>query len=189
MKRLLGLYCLMLFAFSNVKAQQVILTPKWTAQAQFVGYYVANKLGFYKEEGVDLKIQHPSISESSFSFLEKGRAQVVVMNLSQALIARATGARVVNIMQTSQTNSLMLVSYTPFSGVSSLNGKTIAVWNHLSQDLLNKLGHNYNLNVKWLRFNSGVNLFLSKAVNICLWEVIMNIRNWKSLVRIWIRCM
>ena len=70
-----------------------MLTPKWTAQAQFTGYYVADKLGFYKEEGIDVCVQHPAISESSFSFMEKGRAPVVIMNLSYAFMERLSGRR------------------------------------------------------------------------------------------------
>ena len=97
------------FSAGTTNAQSIVLTPKWTAQAQFAGYYVAEKMGFYKEEGLDVRIQHPSLSESSFSFLKKGKAQAVVMNLSYALTEFFAGARVVNILQTSQENSLMLV--------------------------------------------------------------------------------
>lgn len=162
----LGLTALCFSLF--LKAQPVILTPKWTAQSQFAGYYVAEHKGFFKDEGVNVKVQHPSISESSFSFLEKGRAQIVVMNLSQALTARASGAKVVNIMQTSQVNSLMLVSYSPLKNIADLQNKKIAVWNHLSQELLDQLAKRYSLNVEWVRFNSGINIFLSKAVDVCL---------------------
>lgn len=151
-----------------VHAQPIILTPKWTAQAQFTGYYVAEKMGFYKEEGLDVQVQHPSLSESSYSYLEKGRAQVVVMNLSYALTEWAKGAKIINILQTSQENSLMLVGHAPFKGISSLQHKKIAVWNHLSQELLDQIAKNYNLQIEWIRFNSGINLFLSKAVDICL---------------------
>ena len=44
----------LLLASPQTKAQGIMLTPKWTAQAQFTGYYVADKLGFYKEEGIDV---------------------------------------------------------------------------------------------------------------------------------------
>lgn len=160
---------LLLMCFSTLMAaQSIIITPKWTAQAQFAGYYVADKMGFYKEEGLDVEIRHPAISESSFSFMEKGAAQVVVMNLSYALMERAKGARVVNVMQTSQENSLMLVSRSPLNGISSLQHKKIAVWNHLSQELLDQIARHYGLQVEWIRFNSGVNVFLSGAVDICL---------------------
>lgn len=151
-----------------VKAQSIILTPKWTAQAQFAGYYVAEKKGFYKEEGLDVRVVHPTHSESSFSFLKKGEAQAAVMNLSYALMESFAGEKVINILQTSQENSLLLVSHSPLKDISSLQHRHIAVWNHLSQELLDQIRNHYQLEVEWIRFNSGVNLFLSKAVDICM---------------------
>ena len=90
------------------------------------------------------------------------------MNLSFALTARAAGAPLVNIMQTSQENSLILVSRHPLKDISSLRHQEIAVWNHLSQDLLDRFAAHYELDGKWIRFNGGVNLFLTGAVDICL---------------------
>lgn len=165
---LCSLFCLLMLVAEPIMAQPVILTPKWTAQAQFAGYYVADKMGFYKEEGVDVRIIHSAVSESSFSILQQGRSQLAVMNLSFALTARAAGARIVNIMQTSQENSLMLVSRTPLEGLASLKNRKIAVWNHLSEDLLKRLTTYYDLEGRWIRFNSGVTLYLSGAVDICL---------------------
>lgn len=156
------------FSISRISGQPIILTPKWTAQAQFAGYYIAEKMGFYKEEGLDVHVHHPSLSESSFSFLKSGRSQVVVMNLSYALMERASGTPVVNIMQTSQENSLMLIGHSPLKDLSSLQGKKIAVWNHLSQELLDQIAQHYNLQIEWIRFNSGINIYLSGAADICL---------------------
>lgn len=150
------------------QTQPIILTPKWTAQAQFAGYYVAEKMGFYKAEGLNVHVKHPSISESSFSYLEKGRSQAAVMNLSYAMTEWIAGAKLINILQTSQENSLMLVSRYPLTGIASLQHQKIAIWNHLSQKLLDQIATYYNLDVQWIHFNSGVNIFLSGAVDICL---------------------
>ena len=112
----------------TANAQSITLIPKWTAQAQFAGYYVAEEMGFYKEEGLDVHIKHPSHSENSFLYLKEDAPQAVITNLSQALIAYQKGNRTVNIMQTSQENSLILVSHSPLKGISSLQHKDIAVW-------------------------------------------------------------
>lgn len=159
---------LLLFYCTEAQAQSLVLTPKWTAQAQFAGYYAAEELGFYKDEGLDLQIAHVTIGESSFSCLQEGRAQVVVMNLSYALTARHNGAKLVNIMQTSQINSLMLVTRTPIKDIATLRHRKIAVWNHLGNELLDMLNRRYDLDAEWIHFNSGVNLFLSGAVDVCL---------------------
>ena len=116
MKRKRHIYCILLIlisAYGTLSGQTITITPKWTAQAQFAGYYVADKMGFYKEEGIDIRIIHTALSESSFSVLQSGKSQAAVMNLSFALTARAAGAPLVNIMQTSQENSLILVSRHP----------------------------------------------------------------------------
>lgn len=152
----------------TANAQSITLIPKWTAQAQFAGYYVAEKMGFYKEEGLDVHIKHPSHSENSFLYLKEEEPQAIITNLSQALMECLAGKQIVNVMQTSQRNSLMLVSHSPLKGISSLQYKEIAVWNHLSQELLEQVANKYLLQVKWIRFNSGINLFLSKAVDICM---------------------
>lgn len=163
------IYIILLLLGSQILiAQPLVLIPKWTAQAQFAGYYAAEDLGFYKDEGLDLHIRHVTIGESSFSCLQSGRAQVVVMNLSYALMARRDGVKLVNIAQTSQRNSLMLVSHTPIPDPASLRQQKIAVWNHLGNELLDLLDRRYGLDAEWIHFNSGVNLFLSGAVNICL---------------------
>lgn len=168
MRQYIFFLLLILLYVPTIQGQRITITPKWTAQAQFTGYYVADKMGFYKEEGLDVRIIHPAISESSFSVLQSGKSQVAVMNLSFALTARASGAKIINIMQTSQENSLMLVSRHPLNNIASLKQKDIAVWNHLSQNLLDRISTRYQLNCKWIRFNSGVNLFLAGAVDICL---------------------
>ena len=134
----LSVVCLLVH---TTEAQKIILTPKWTAQAQFIGYYVAEQMGFYKEEGLDVQVKHPAVSESSFSILQEGRSQVAVMNLSFALTADAD---LVNVMQTSQENSLMLVSRLPLENINSLQHKKVAIWNHLSDELLDRLKRYYH---------------------------------------------
>lgn len=69
MKREQHIYYILLIlisAYGTLSGQTITITPKWTAQAQFAGYYVADKMGFYKEEGIDIQIVHTALSESSF---------------------------------------------------------------------------------------------------------------------------
>lgn len=166
----IGVFILWVAFSPHMMAQSptIVLSPKWTAQAQFAGYYVAEKLGFYQEEGVNVHVLHPAVSESSFSYLKKGKAQAAVMNLSYALMEQSAGTRLINVMQTSQENSLMLVGRFSFKGLPSLQNKSIAVWNHLSEELLDRIASHYQLQVDWIRFNNGINLFISGAVDICL---------------------
>ena len=61
MKRFLLWLVAATLLLNTVNAQKkVVFTPQWTAQAQFVGFYVANNMGFYKDAGLDVTIKHPS---------------------------------------------------------------------------------------------------------------------------------
>ncbi len=45
----------------------LVFTPQWTAQAQFAGYYVAEAKGFFREAGVNVRIEHPSSTQPASS--------------------------------------------------------------------------------------------------------------------------
>lgn len=158
----------LLLFFENIAAQKIIFTPQWTAQSQFAGYYAALKLGYYKEEGLDVEILYPAISENPYQLLENGKSNIITLNLDQALAYKANGGDLLNVMQTSHLNSLILVSHTPIKEFSVLKKKKIAVWNYLSDYILELIKSKYNLDVQWIKFNGGVNIFLSKAVDVCL---------------------
>ncbi|MBR1539109.1 MAG: ABC transporter substrate-binding protein, partial [Bacteroidales bacterium] len=91
MKRILPALWLLFFllaalpARSQEKLKPFTFTPQWTAQAQFAGYYVALELGFYAEEGLDVKIEHPSSSESAFERIRNERSDATTLQLVQAM--------------------------------------------------------------------------------------------------------
>lgn len=162
------LIIILLFFFENLSAQKIVFTPQWTAQSQFAGYYAAMKLGYYKEEGLDVEILYPAISENPYQLLEKGKSDIITLNLDQALVYKAKGGSLLNVMQTSHLNSFILVSHKPLEGLASLKNKKVAVWNYLNDDMLSLLKNKYSLDVQWIKFNGGVNIFLSNAVDVCL---------------------
>ena len=78
MKRLQLWLCVAFLLCSTgiTKAQKLVFTPQWTAQAQFVGYYVASSKGFYQEAGLDVTIKHPSASKASRTTPTKGPSAI-----------------------------------------------------------------------------------------------------------------
>ena len=58
-------------------AQRIVFTPQWTAQSQFAGYYVAQEKGFYKDAGVEVDFQHPSVSYSALYRLMEGSSDII----------------------------------------------------------------------------------------------------------------
>ena len=88
----------------------IIFTPQWTAQAQFAGYYVAEAKGFYKDAGVDVRIEHPSATLPAMSRLRKNECQATTLQLCQAMEIVDSGIPLVNILQTSMNNGMVIVS-------------------------------------------------------------------------------
>ena len=64
-----------------VKAEKFVFTTAWTAQAQFAGYYIAKEKGFYKQAGLDIVIQHPSLTSSAFHRLQTAQTNAIMMSM------------------------------------------------------------------------------------------------------------
>ena len=107
--RLLSLGILLALAV-QAHAQKITFTPQWTPQAQFAGYYVAQELGFYKVVGLDVEIVHPTATQPAMSLIASGESQVTTLQLCQAMQIIDDGLPMVNILQTSMNNALVLVS-------------------------------------------------------------------------------
>ena len=63
MKHGLLFFIMLMSAGVSMYAQQIVFTPQWTPQSQFAGYYVAQEMGFYKDAGVDVVIDHTSTAD------------------------------------------------------------------------------------------------------------------------------
>ena len=152
-----------LFAQSKGEST-IVFTPQWTAQAQFAGYYAALELGFYKEEGLDVVIEHPNASRSAIDRMRKNQSQITTLPLSQALFALDRGVKLVNLLQTSMNGSLMIVSR---RGVNPLKQKGAKVagfragYDQLARAVAQELGLEY----QWLETAGVLNLFIAGAVD------------------------
>ena len=150
-------------------AHSITLANKWSAQAQFAGFYVALDKGFFREENLDVKIIHPTHSGNSFTYLNNGQAQVAITNLSHGLLEVLSGQPLVNIMQTSQQNSLYFVSRKPLPDIAALRGRKVSIWNHLTENMTKRFVDYFGLqSTQWLRFNEGVNVFMAGAADPCM---------------------
>ena len=170
MKRLQLWLCLAFLLCSTgiTKAQKLVFTPQWTAQAQFVRYYVASSKGFYQEAGLDVTIKHPSASKASSDYLQEGESQFATLNLVTAMTLIDKGAKLVNILQVSQQNNLLIVSHTPLNGKESLKGKKVGYWRVGFGELPIAMDKKYELGIEWIPFLSSINLFISKAIDATL---------------------
>jgi NitT/TauT family transport system substrate-binding protein len=109
---------------------EVTLAMKWLPQAQFAGYYVADVLGFYADEGLDVTILPGGSGPEPQDLVASGSAQFGVTWLGILLDARDQGVPLVDIAQVFQSSGFRYVAWAD-SGVESpndLRGRTIEVW-------------------------------------------------------------
>lgn len=169
MKRL-TLTALLLLGCSALWAQKITFMPQWTAQAQFVGYYVAKDKGFYEREGLDVEIKHLSrgSKRNVISYFRSGEAQFITSHLLQAMVAMDGGLDMVNLLQTSRANGLCIVSKDSISSFEQLNGKRVGRWSSGYGENAIMMAEDKGLSIEWISSNQSVNLFLAGALDATL---------------------
>lgn len=161
------LMCLILTAMSHASAASgdtIVFIPQWTAQAQFAGYYVAQAKGFYREAGVKVRIVHPSVAQPAMDRLMAGECQSTTLTLCQAMQIVDTQTPLVNILQTSMNNAMVIVSARQKNPLTQ-KGARVGLWSvdfgqlALCMNIRDRLGY------RWVRFAQNTNLFLSGALD------------------------
>ena len=148
-------------AQAEAAAKKLSFIPLWSPQAQFAGYYVALEKGFYRDKGLEVEILTGGPETPADVLLAKGRADVGMLWLSEAIKKRAQGVRLVNIAQILQRSALMLVAKksSGIRKVEDLDGKTVALWESFRLQPL-ALFKKYKLRVNIIPQTQSVNLFL-----------------------------
>ncbi|QGY43168.1 ABC transporter substrate-binding protein [Maribellus comscasis] len=151
----------------TAQTDSLTFSPQWHPQAQFAGFYMAQKMGYYKEAGLEVKIIHPGTSETVFNKLEKGEADIVSMMLLSAMTQYKTEQKLVNVAQLSQNSSLLIVAKKEKGIVKpeDLNNKKIGIWKSGFDEVPKAFAKSNNLNVNWVPVLSGINLFLNNGVD------------------------
>lgn len=115
---------------SDGKLDKVVIQDKWLPQAQFMGYYVADKKGFYKDEGIEVEIVPGSSDFTAEDQVINGTANFGHTWYSSLLTYQESGNDLINIAQLYQKSALELVAKKD-SGITSgkdLKGKKVGNW-------------------------------------------------------------
>ncbi len=145
-------------------AEQFVVTTAWTAQSEFAGYYVAKEKGFYKEVGIDVVIQHPSLSISAMDCLQSDLCNGAMVSLVSAIDYISQGIPLVNIFQESMNSSNILVSRWCMPPLQ-MKGKKVGIFHSDPSYMMVLLNKREQMNYQLVPFSSGINVFLSGAVD------------------------
>ena len=127
------------FVYSNTQKEKVeepnekdslTLQLKWIEQAQFMGYIVADKLGYYEEENIQLEILPGGVGINPVDVLIQGDADIAVAWTGNVLPAISKGEELVNIGQGMQSSGMRLMALKE-SGITKpadIKGKKIGTW-------------------------------------------------------------
>ena len=152
---------------TEVQNDTIVFMPQWTAQAQFAGYYVAETMGFYREAGVKVRIEHPSATLSAMERLRRKECHATTMQLCQALDIVDGGMPMVNILQTSMNNAMVIVSARNKNPLTQ-KGERVGIWSVGFGQLAMCMSIKDNLNYQWVRFAQNVNLFVAGVLDATL---------------------
>jgi NitT/TauT family transport system substrate-binding protein len=144
-----------------------VFTPQWTAQAQFAGYYVAETKGFFREAGVNVRIEHPSATQPAMTRLRNNQCQATTLQLCQAMEIVDEGMPLVNILQTSMNNAMVIVSSRGKDPLTQ-KGARVGIWSVGFGQLAICMSIKEGLDYEWVRFAQNVNLFVAGALDATL---------------------
>jgi putative hydroxymethylpyrimidine transport system substrate-binding protein len=104
--------------------------------AAHAGIYAALSAGYYRDAGVDLRVQQPSASTDAPKLLEAGRAQFAILDIHDLAIARERGLDVVGVMPIVQRPLAAVIARdrTEIQTPADLAGKTVGVTGLPSDD-------------------------------------------------------
>ena len=157
----------MVTAQTKTEEEIFVFTPQWTAQAQFAGYYVAEAKGFYREAGVKVKIEHPSSTQPAMTRLRNNLCQATTLQLCQAMEIVGDGIPLVNILQTSMNNAMVIVSARGKDPLTQ-KGARVGIWSVGFGQLAICMSIKEHLEYEWVRFAQNVNLFVAGALDATL---------------------
>lgn len=152
---------------ASAQDETIVFTPQWTAQAQFAGYYVAEAKGFYRNAGVKVRIEHPTATQPAMSRLRNNECQATTLQVCQAMEIIDGGIPLVNILQTSMNNAMVIVSACDKDPLTQ-KGAHVGIWSVEFGQLAICMSKKDHLNYHWVRFAQNVNLFVSGALDATL---------------------
>ena len=116
---------------------------------------VALPLGAQKTKGLKVSITHPNATQSAENRVRSNLSQVTTLQLAQAVQFAANGLPMVNILQTSMNNGMVVISRRGKNPMQQQGGK-VGIWAGGFTQLLESVAQQAQLNFEWIRAASMV---------------------------------
>ncbi len=104
------------------------LTLDFYPNPDHAGIYMAQKLGYFKEAGLDVSIETPSDPSTPIKEVAAGRTDLAISYEPEVILAREQGldVRAVDALVSRPLTSMIWLKKSGIKGVGDLRGKTIA---------------------------------------------------------------
>ncbi|WP_102127286.1 ABC transporter substrate-binding protein [Deinococcus planocerae] len=113
-------------ASQTAPARTVAIGLGYIPNVQFTPFYVADKLGYFRAEGLNVRFQHGYVSEL-MPLLLQGKLDFIVGDPEDAIFARNQGAPVRYVMAMYQKLPVTVFSTKPLGTAADLKGKTVGL--------------------------------------------------------------
>jgi NitT/TauT family transport system substrate-binding protein len=116
---------------SSAKPVDVTLQLQWVTQAQFAGYIAAFSKGFYKQQGINIKIVPAGTDTVPQTTVDDGgSADFAIAWVPKALQSREKGANITDVGQVFQRSGTLQISMKNknITSPADLKGKTVGDW-------------------------------------------------------------
>lgn len=153
------------------KLTKVTLQLKWLPQSQFMGYYIAQEKGYYKDQGLDVTILPGGSDIIPEQQVNNGVANIGVTWTSSLMKYQEKGWGLTEIAQVFQKSAMLLVSKksSNINSVADLKGKKVASWfggnEYELYALLGKNGLNKDKDLKLVQQDFTMNQLISGQVD------------------------
>lgn len=153
---------------AGASAAKVRFLPHWLPQAQFAGYYMAQKQGIYSKYGIDIEILTGKARTLSLDDLRLGSADFSSGFLSSAIKSYDSGNPIVNICQLSGKSALLFVAKksSGIQSIADMSGKRIGIWKSGFQEVPLAFLQSRHIKAEIVPIKSTVNLFLEGGVDV-----------------------
>jgi putative hydroxymethylpyrimidine transport system substrate-binding protein len=113
---------------SSTAAQPLSLTLDFYPNADHAGIYMAQKLGYFQEAGLDLSVETPADPAAPLKLVAAGQSDLAISYEPELALAHEKGLDVVAIaaLVNRPLTSLIWLRKSGIKGVADLKGKTVA---------------------------------------------------------------